>query len=158
VLLFCMGCSRTRAACSRRTAAALPARLLTWKRCVWTFLVLNTRLEIRDTTPTTPGRRCPIASANDDDLTHRNFQFQPVRSAYQPPANITFLSKRTGHQQPASSTLLSEQTSTSHQPTEQESQQARGSRTKALPFVGLEQERRRLRLGGIIGCRQDRRE
>jgi hypothetical protein len=133
VLLFCMGCSRTRAACSRRTAAALPARLLTWKRCVWTFLVLN-------------------------DLTHRNFQFQPVRSAYQPPANITFLSKRTGHQQPASSTLLSKQTSTSHQPTEQESQQARGSRTKALPFVGLEQERRRLRLGGIIGCRQDRRE
>jgi hypothetical protein len=43
----------------------------------------------------------------------------PVRSAYQPPANSTFLSERTSHQQPASSTLLSEQTSTSHQSTEQ---------------------------------------
>jgi hypothetical protein len=41
---------------------------------------------------------------------------QPVRSAYQPPANSTFLSQQTSHQQPASSTLLSEQTSTSHQP------------------------------------------
>jgi hypothetical protein len=40
----------------------------------------------------------------------------PVRSAYQPPANSTFLSEQTSHQQPASSTLLSEQTSTSHQP------------------------------------------
>jgi hypothetical protein len=41
---------------------------------------------------------------------------QPVRLAYQPPANSTFLSEQTSHQQPASSTLLSEQTSTSHQP------------------------------------------
>jgi hypothetical protein len=40
----------------------------------------------------------------------------PVRLAYQPPANSTFLSKQTSHQQPASSTFLSEQTSTSHQP------------------------------------------
>jgi hypothetical protein len=40
----------------------------------------------------------------------------PVRLAYQPPANSTFLSQQTSHQQPASSTLLSEQTSTSHQP------------------------------------------
>jgi hypothetical protein len=39
---------------------------------------------------------------------------QPVRSAYQPSANSTFLSERISHQQPASSTLLSEQTS--HQP------------------------------------------
>jgi hypothetical protein len=41
---------------------------------------------------------------------------RPVRLAYQPPANSTFLSEQTSHQQPASSTLLSEQTSTSHQP------------------------------------------
>jgi hypothetical protein len=39
-----------------------------------------------------------------------------VRSAYQPPANSTFLSEQTSHQQPASSTFLSAQTSTSHQP------------------------------------------
>jgi hypothetical protein len=38
----------------------------------------------------------------------------PVCSAYQPPADITFLSEQTSHQQPASSTFLSEQTSTSH--------------------------------------------
>jgi hypothetical protein len=41
---------------------------------------------------------------------------QPVGSAYQPPANRTFLSEQTSHQQPASITLLSEQTSISHQP------------------------------------------
>jgi hypothetical protein len=41
---------------------------------------------------------------------------QPVRLAYQPPANSTFLSQQTSHQQSASSTFLSEQTSTSHQP------------------------------------------
>jgi hypothetical protein len=40
----------------------------------------------------------------------------PVRLAYQPPANSTFLSQQISHQQPANSTLLSEQTSTSHQP------------------------------------------
>jgi hypothetical protein len=44
---------------------------------------------------------------------------RPVRLAYQPPANSTFLSEQTSHQQPASSTFLSEQTSTSHQPNEQ---------------------------------------
>jgi hypothetical protein len=44
------------------------------------------------------------------------FVFHPVRLAYQPPANSTFLSEQTSHQQPASSTFLSEQTSTSHQP------------------------------------------
>jgi hypothetical protein len=52
---------------------------------------------------------------------------RPVRLAYQPPANSTFLSQQTSqqysslrtNQQPASSTLLSEQTSTSHWPTEQ---------------------------------------
>jgi hypothetical protein len=42
--------------------------------------------------------------------------FRPVRLAYQPPANRTFLSEQTSHQQPASSTFLSEQISTSHQP------------------------------------------
>jgi hypothetical protein len=41
---------------------------------------------------------------------------RPVRLAYQPPANSTFLSEQTSHQQPANSTFLSEQTSTSHQP------------------------------------------
>jgi hypothetical protein len=41
---------------------------------------------------------------------------QPVRLAYQPPANSTFLSEQTSHPQPGSSTFLSEQTSTSHQP------------------------------------------
>jgi hypothetical protein len=41
---------------------------------------------------------------------------RPVRLAYQPPANSTFLSEQTSHQQPTSSTFLSEQTSTSHQP------------------------------------------
>jgi hypothetical protein len=40
----------------------------------------------------------------------------PVRLAYQPPANSTFLSEQTSHQQPASSTFISEQISTSHQP------------------------------------------
>jgi hypothetical protein len=40
----------------------------------------------------------------------------PVRLAYQPPANSTFLSQQTSHQQPANRTFLSEQTSTSHQP------------------------------------------
>jgi hypothetical protein len=42
--------------------------------------------------------------------------YQPVRLAYQPPANSTFLSQQISHQQPASSTFLSEQTNTSHQP------------------------------------------
>jgi hypothetical protein len=41
---------------------------------------------------------------------------RPVRLAYQPPANSTFLSEQTSHQQSASSTFLSEQISTSHQP------------------------------------------
>jgi hypothetical protein len=45
-----------------------------------------------------------------------NSDRRPVRLAYQPPANSTFLSEQTSHQQSASSTLLSEQTSTSHQP------------------------------------------
>jgi hypothetical protein len=40
---------------------------------------------------------------------------RPVRLAYQPPANSTFLSEQTSHQEPASSTFLSDQTSTSHQ-------------------------------------------
>jgi hypothetical protein len=39
---------------------------------------------------------------------------QHVRSAYQPPANSTFLSEQTSHRQSASSTFLSEQISTSH--------------------------------------------
>jgi hypothetical protein len=43
----------------------------------------------------------------------------PVRLAYQPPANSTFLSEQTSHQQPANTTFLSEKTSTSHQPNEQ---------------------------------------
>jgi hypothetical protein len=41
---------------------------------------------------------------------------RPVRLAYQPPANNTFLSQQISHQQPANGTFLSEQTSTSHQP------------------------------------------
>jgi hypothetical protein len=45
----------------------------------------------------------------------QSFQ-RPVRLAYQPPANSTFLSEQTSHHQPANSTFLSEQTSTSHQP------------------------------------------
>jgi hypothetical protein len=40
---------------------------------------------------------------------------RPVRLAYQPAANSTFLSEETSHQQPASSTFLSEQISTSQQ-------------------------------------------
>jgi hypothetical protein len=47
------------------------------------------------------------------------FVTHPVRLAYQPPANITFLSEQISHQQPASSTFLSQQISTSHQPNEQ---------------------------------------
>jgi hypothetical protein len=43
-----------------------------------------------------------------------NLALQPVRSAYQPPANSTFLSEQTSQQQSASSTFLSEQTSTNH--------------------------------------------
>jgi hypothetical protein len=42
--------------------------------------------------------------------------YRPVRLAYQPPANITFLSEQISHQQPANSTFLSEQISTSRQP------------------------------------------
>jgi hypothetical protein len=42
--------------------------------------------------------------------------YHPVRLAYQPPANRTFLSQQTSHQQSVSSTFLSEQISTSHQP------------------------------------------
>jgi hypothetical protein len=41
---------------------------------------------------------------------------QPVRLAYQPSANNTFISEQTSHQQPATSTFFSEQTSTSYQP------------------------------------------
>jgi hypothetical protein len=41
---------------------------------------------------------------------------RPIRLAYQPPANSTFLSEQTSHQQSASSTFLSEQISISHQP------------------------------------------
>jgi hypothetical protein len=37
---------------------------------------------------------------------------RPVRLAYQPPANSTFLSEQTNHQQPANSTFLSKQIST----------------------------------------------
>jgi hypothetical protein len=44
-----------------------------------------------------------------------HLNFHPIRLAYQPPANSTFLSEQTSHQQSASSTFLSEQTSTSHQ-------------------------------------------
>jgi hypothetical protein len=40
----------------------------------------------------------------------------PIRLAYQPPANSTFLSEQISHQQPANSTFLSEQTSINHQP------------------------------------------
>jgi hypothetical protein len=42
------------------------------------------------------------------------WHYQPVRSAYQPPASSAFLSEETSHTQPASSTFLSEQTSTSN--------------------------------------------
>jgi hypothetical protein len=45
----------------------------------------------------------------------RGLNYQPVRSAYQPPASSTFLSEKTSHQQSASSDFLSEQISTSHQ-------------------------------------------
>jgi hypothetical protein len=41
---------------------------------------------------------------------------RPVRLAYQPLANSTFLSEGISHHQPVSSTFLSEQISTSHQP------------------------------------------
>jgi hypothetical protein len=41
---------------------------------------------------------------------------RPVRLAYQPPANNTFLSQQTSHQQPASITFLSKLISTNHQP------------------------------------------
>jgi hypothetical protein len=43
----------------------------------------------------------------------------PVRLAYQPPANNTFLSEQINHQQLTNNTFLSEQISTSHQPNEQ---------------------------------------
>jgi hypothetical protein len=44
------------------------------------------------------------------------FIYLPVRLAYQPPANNTFLSEQTSHQQPTNNTFLSEQISTNHQP------------------------------------------
>jgi hypothetical protein len=44
---------------------------------------------------------------------------RPVRLAYQPPANSTFLSEQTSQQQSANNIFLSEQISTSHQPNEQ---------------------------------------
>jgi hypothetical protein len=48
----------------------------------------------------------------------------PVRLAYQPPANSTFLSEQTNHQQTASSTFLLDKPSPaiSHQPNEQADQ------------------------------------
>jgi hypothetical protein len=46
------------------------------------------------------------------------WQTHPVRLAYQPPANSTFLSEQISHQQPASRTFLSQQISTSHRPNE----------------------------------------
>jgi hypothetical protein len=48
-----------------------------------------------------------------------HLRLRPVRLAYQPPANSTFLSEQTSHQQPAISTFLSEQIIISHQPNEQ---------------------------------------
>jgi hypothetical protein len=50
------------------------------------------------------------------EIENRERFLRPIRLAYQPPANDTFLSEQTSHQQPASSTFLSEQTSSSHQP------------------------------------------
>jgi hypothetical protein len=41
---------------------------------------------------------------------------RPIRLAYQPNANITFLSEQISHQQLASSIFLSKQISTSYQP------------------------------------------
>jgi hypothetical protein len=73
-------------------------------------------------TLTRPGKRL-LSIGTREGLAHclASPLARPVRLAYQPPANSTFLSEQTSHQQPASSTLLSEQTSTNHQhqPTEQ---------------------------------------
>jgi hypothetical protein len=44
---------------------------------------------------------------------HKITPYRAVRLAYQPPANITFLSEQTSHQQSVSTTFLSEQISTS---------------------------------------------
>jgi hypothetical protein len=66
--------------------------------------ILNQCLEVDD--------RRPQDLGNEENL-------RPIRLAYQPPANSTFLSEQISHQQPASSTFLSEQISTSHQPNEQ---------------------------------------
>jgi hypothetical protein len=64
----------------------------------------------------------------------------PVRLAYQPPANSTFISEQTSHQQSANSIFLSEQTSTSHQPSAKRTGWSRAEvgkgikETKALVF------------------------
>jgi hypothetical protein len=53
-----------------------------------------------------PEKNCCVESEN---------QQRPLRLAYRPPANSTFLSEQISHQQPASSIFLSQQISTSHQ-------------------------------------------
>jgi hypothetical protein len=60
-----------------------------------------------------PQSEVVTATSEDPDPARRP---RPVRLAYQPPANSTFLSEQISHQQLASSTFLSEQTSNSHQP------------------------------------------
>jgi hypothetical protein len=53
------------------------------------------------------------------NLTYNQPKSRPIRLAYQPPANSTFISEQTSHQQPASDTFLSEQINISRQPNEQ---------------------------------------
>jgi hypothetical protein len=62
------------------------------------------------------GDRAGCCVSASPSCCHVLSMLHPVRLAYQPPANSTFLLEQTSHQQPASSTLLSEQTSISHQP------------------------------------------
>jgi hypothetical protein len=56
----------------------------------------------------------PQKTRESRSFSHIRQANSPVRFAYQPPANSTFLSERISHQQPASSTFLLEQMSTNY--------------------------------------------
>jgi hypothetical protein len=84
------------------------------------------------------GETCP-AAANRQRRPDRS-PFGPVRLAYQPPANSTFLLEQTSHQQPASSTLLSEQTSTSHQPPANRTGCSSGRRRADFPHTARDSD------------------
>jgi hypothetical protein len=80
----------------------------------------------------------------------------PVRLAYQPPGNSTFLSEQTTHQQPGNNTFLLEQISTSHQlPTKRtgcKSQSDVGSRRDPIQLIFMQKPDQVMDLERISVC------